>query len=220
MDPVLIGIGLYLLLRDKGGGSPTGHPGGPKVHAISTPNELLNRAIQPKAMAWAPYFQDVGEIPAVADALARWSGLESGGDPTIVSVLNERGLLQVGPQTMSEGGIDQQGWDALISPDTMPNTQAVIGAHYWRWLLSRAATHLAAPPPDTDPVGQVWFAYQYHQRPKDFTQWGQLPNNAAAAAAYLLGRGHLNNDQELVKRVTASNVVAWGLPDSPIPPMA
>lgn len=214
MDPVLLGLGLYFLLS-KGGGSS-----GRSVETASSPVSLINRATQTRAMAWAPYFQDVGEIPAVADALARWAGIESGGDPLAISSLNERGLLQVGPQTQSEGGITKQDWDALTDPDTMPNTQAVLAAHYWRWLLVRASAHLAAPPPDIDPVGQVWFAYQYHQRPKDFTQWGPLPNNAAQASAYLTARAHLNSDESLLKRVTASNVVAWGLPGAPIAPMA
>jgi len=214
MDPGFLVLGfLWLMSRNKG--ESRGH----SVETASSPSGLVNRATQSRAMAWAPYFQDVGEIPAVADALARWAGIESGGDPLAVSSLNERGLLQVGPQTIQEGGIDARDWDALIDPGTMPNTQAVLAAHYWRWLLLRAATHLAAPPPDVDPVGQVWFAYQYHQRPKDFTQWGQLPNNAAQASAYLLGRARLNSDANLLKRVTASNVVAWGLPDSPLAPM-
>jgi hypothetical protein len=218
IDPVLIGLGLAFLLSQKG--KNVGPPSGAGVReSISSPAEFINRATQPKAMAWSPYFVDVGEIPAVADALSRWAGIESSGDPLAISVLNERGLLQVGPQTISEGGISQSDWDALTSPDTLPNQQAVIASHYWRWLLKRAATHLAGLPPDNDPVGQVWFAYQYHQRPRDFTQWGPLPANAAQASAYLIGRGRLNNDMDLVKRVTASNVVAWGLPDSPLPPM-
>ena len=218
IDPILIGLGLAFLLSRKGKQSGDGS-GAHLRESISSPSEFVNRATQARAMAWSPYFIDVGEIPSVADALSRWSGIESGGDPLAISVLNERGLLQVGPQTMSEGGISQADWDALTNPDTLPNTQAVIASHYWRWLLTRAATHLPSLPPDNDPAGQVWFAYQYHQRPKDFTQWGQLPSNAAQASAYLMARGHLNNDAELIKRVTASNVVAWGLPDSPISPM-
>jgi hypothetical protein len=214
MDPV-IGLALFAFLLSRGKGSDSVK----SVETASSPSELVNRATQSRAMAWAPYFQDVGEIPSVADALARWSGIESGGDPEAISSLNERGLLQVGPQTMSEGGISQADWDALTARDTLPNTQAVLAAHYWRWLFSRAKAHLATAPSDNDPAGQVWFAYQYHQRPKDFTQWGPLPGNAAVASAYLMGRAHINNDQSLVKRVTASNVVAWGLPDNPLPPM-
>jgi hypothetical protein len=185
---------------------------------ISSPSQLVERATQSRAMAWSPYFIDVGESPAVADALARWAGLESGGDAAAISRLNERGLLQVGPQTMSEGGISQADWDELGSKDTLPNEQARIAAYYWRWLLVRAITHLDSPP--ISPTDQVWFAYQYHQRPKDFTQWGKLPSDAASASAYLLGRAHTNNDNELAKRTTASNVVAWGTPDGPIAPIA
>jgi hypothetical protein len=184
---------------------------------ISSPSQLVTRATQSRAMAWSPYFIDVGEIPAVADALSRWGGIESSGQPQ-TSRLNERGLLQVGPQTVSEGGMSQADWDALSDPDLLPNEQARISSQYWRWLYSRAATHLAQV--TIDPIDQVWFAYQYHQRPKDFTQWGPLPGNAAQASAYLLARAHTNNDTQLAKRTTASNVVAWGTPDGPIPPIA
>jgi hypothetical protein len=112
-------------------------------------------------------------------------------------------------------------WDDYARPGLMPNTVARISDGYATWLFHRAAAHL--PPAATAgmiPTDHVWFAYQYHQRPKDFTQWGMLPATAAAAAAYLLGRAHLNNDAQLEKRVTASNVVAWGTPDSPVAPMA
>lgn len=211
-DPVTLTL-LFLLLRGKGKSGS----GGTSKMKISSPAELLARATQREAMAWAPYFIDVGESPAVADALARWGGIESSGRPTI-SVIGERGLLQAGKQTVSEGGMSQADWDELGSRDIMPNEEARIGAHYWRWLLSRAAKHLGAMP--ADGTDSVWFAYQYHQRPKDFTQWGQLPSIAALASAYLLARAHTNDDLELVKRVTASNVVAWGTPDGPIPPIA
>lgn len=188
-----------------------GKSGTPKSH-IASPAELLQRATQPRAMAWVPYFVDVGESPAVADALARWAGIESGGDPRSVSVLNERGLLQVGAQTQSEGGISAADWAELVNPDTLPNTDARIASHYWRWLLSRAIKHLPVAP--LDGVDSVWFAYAYHQRPKDFTEWGTLPPNAASAAAYLLQ--HTGGNPQLAKRVAANNVVAFGTPTAPI----
>lgn len=187
---------------------------------IATPAELVSRATQHTAMAWSPFFVDVGELPAVADALSRWAGLESGGDATSESVLGERGLLQAGKQTVSEGGMPQEDWDIYDSPGTNPNQVAHISTAYATWLFNRAATHLTGDLSGMIPTDRVWFAYQYHQRPKDFTQWGPLPNNAAQASGYLLGRAHLNNDHNLEKRVTASNVVAWGTPDSPLTPMA
>jgi hypothetical protein len=208
-DPIVTAFLAILLSRKSKGGTTN--------VTISSPSQLVTRATQSRAMAWAPYFVDVGEIPAVADALARWGGIESSGEPQ-TSRLNERGLLQVGPQTVSEGGISQDDWDALADANLLPNEQVRISAHYWRWLFLRAASHLSSPP--TDPIDQVWFAYQYHQRPKDFTQWGPLPGNAAQASAYLLARAHTNNDAQLEKRTTASNVVAWGTPDGPIPPIA
>lgn len=209
-DPFVLAFLAILLMRKSKSGSTTNV-------TISSPSQLVTRATQSRAMAWAPYFVDVGEIPAVADALARWGGIESSGEPQ-TSRLDERGLLQVGPQTVSEGGMSQADWDALLDPNLLPNEQVRISSGYWRWLARRAASHLAQVP--ADPIDQVWFAYQYHQRPKDFTQWGQLPGNAAQASAYLLARAHTNNDLELAKRTTASNVVAWGTPDGPIPPIA
>lgn len=197
---------LALLLLGGKGGKRMG-----SKSSVSSPAELLSRATQPRAMAWAPYFVDVGETPAVSDALARWAGIESGGDPRAVSSLNERGLLQVGPQTQSEGGISADDWRELVNSDTLPNTDARIASHYWRWLLGRATKHLPSVP--MDGTNAVWFAYAYHQRPKDFTEWGTLPPNAAAASAYLLQ--HAAGNPQLTKRVTANNVVAFGTPDAP-----
>ena len=197
----------FLLLSGKGKGGKT------KAH-VSTPAELLQRATQPRAMAWAPYFLDVGETPAVADALARWSGIESGGDPHAVSSLNERGLLQVGPQTQSEGGISKADWNELTNPDTLPNEQARIASHYRNWLWSRAKRHLQFA--SSDPIDQIWFAYAYHQRPKDFTEWGPLPGQSAALASAFLAKQTVGN-QQLAKRLAANNIVAWGTPTAPIP---
>ena len=218
-DPVTLALLFLLLSKGKGGGGTSS--GGVKAHGAMSPNELVNRATQARAAAWVPYFQDVGETPAVADALSRWAGLESGGDSTIISVLNERGLLQVGPQTMSEGGITQQDWDEYTGRDTLPNEVARISSGYATWLFNRAITHMPTSVPALmSPTDKVWYAYLYHQRPKDFTQWGEIPGNAAQASGYLLGRAHLNNDDNLAKRVTACNVVAFGTPDSPTAPMA
>ena len=203
-DPAL--LLLLFLFGGKKGQQKT------KAH-ITTPAELLRNATQPRAMAWVPYFADVGETPAVADALARWTGIESGGDPRIVSSLGERGLLQVGKQTQSEGGITKRDWDELVSPDTMPNEDARIASNYWRWLLMRATKHLASPP--AEGTDSVWFAYAFHQWPKDFTEFGQLPSDAASASAFL--SRHATGNPKLAKRIAASNIVAWGTPDAPIP---
>lgn len=220
IDPLSLGFLAFLLSLGKKGGSKSesksSNHGSPGKAKISTPQELLSRATQPRAMAWAVYFQDVGEIPAIADALARWSGIESGGDPTIESTLGERGLLQVGKQTQAEGGISAQDWAELIDKSTVPNEHARIGAHYWHWLFTRAAKHLSNPPDDSHSIDQIWYAYHYHQRPKDFTQWGELPNSAPAASAFLMAKSRDKNDAQLAKRVTASNVVAFGTPDAPL----
>jgi hypothetical protein len=205
-DPITLVL-LFLFLKGKAGGSSS-------KAEISSPSHLLQRATQPEAMAWVPYFQDVGETPAVADGLARWTGLESGGDATIISSLGERGLLQVGTQTIKEGGITQADWDDLAKKDTLPNEHARIAAGYWRWLFLRAATHLDNPPNGSDQQSQLWYAYLYHQRPKDFTQWGTIPSKASDASSYLMARSKLNNDPALAKRVTAADIVAWGRPNT------
>jgi hypothetical protein len=200
--------GLLLLAAILFGGKKKGSS---KAH-IATPQELLRRATQPRAAAWAPYFVDVGESPAVADAMARWAGIESGGDPRIVSSIGERGLLQVGRHDLPEGGISQRDWDALIDPDTTPNTDARIASQYWRWLFERASKHLDHPP--TDALDQIWFAYLYHQRPKDFVEWGPLPGSAAAASAFLMN--HIAGNPQLAKRIAATNIVGFATPDAPI----
>jgi hypothetical protein len=150
-------------------------------------------------------------MPALADALSRWAGIESGGDASALSSLGERGLLQAGKQTVSEGGMSQADWDEYGQADGLPNTQASLSSKYAAWLFSRAAKHLDSPP--TDPIDEVWFAYQYHQRPKDFTQWGKLPSKASDASSYLTARGKANSDPNLIKRVNASDIVAWGRPN-------
>lgn len=218
LDPITIAVLAILFMGGKSA-APSDAKGLVSRDHVASPIELVTRATQARAMAWAPDFIDVGETPAVADALSRWAGLESGGDPTAVSRLGERGLLQAGTQTVGEGGMTQADWDDYAQAGQLPNQVARISVSYATWLFKRAASHLGPIPPNMDPTDMIWFAYQYHQRPKDFTQWGPLPANAAAASAYLLGRAHLNNDAALAKRVAASNVVAFGTPDAPIAPM-
>jgi hypothetical protein len=201
---------ILALLMLMGKGKDSGAGGKSKAH-IATSSELISRATQHRAMAWAPYFQDVGEIPSVSDALSRWAGIESGGDPRIVSTLGERGLLQVGVHTRAEGGISDADWADLVNSDTTPNTDARIASQYANWLFTRAAKHLSNPP--SDPTERVWFAYLYHQRPKDFTEWGHLPGSAPSAASAL--RLHFEGNPYLAKRVNAANIVAYGVPETP-----
>ncbi len=200
MDGGIIVLGLLFLLGKGGKGSAS---------KVSTPAELLKRATQASANAWVPYFLDVGEPPAIADALARLAGIESGGNATAVSSLGERGLLQVGTQTQSEGGITQKDWDALVSHDTLPNEHARIASNYAKWLFLRATKHLSQIP--TNGNDQIWYAYAYHQYPKDFTAWGQLPSDAASAAEFL--KKHASGNSQLAKRIAATNIVAFGIPD-------
>jgi hypothetical protein len=143
----------------------------------------------------------------LAGALARWAGIESSGNPTAVSSLGERGLMQAGPQSVDEGALSPDQWDALINPDTGPSTHAGIAMHYVDWLYGRAARYIKAPP--TGALDQLWYAKLYHQRPVDVRD-GKMHGPAIPMARELARRWA--RDPKAMHRLRAANVVAWGTP--------
>ena len=169
---------------------------------------LVKRANQERARAWTLAFTDGGGAPDVAAALARWIGIESSGDALNKSRLNERGLMQAGPQTVAEGGLTQQEWDALTNPATSKAAQAGLAVKYVAWLWSRAQRYIDAPP--TDDIDQIWYAKLYHQWPVDVRD-GELHGEALSMARELATRWA--SDAKRMHRLRAANVVAWGRPE-------
>jgi hypothetical protein len=215
------GAAVLVLLLLAGGGAafaatrkPSGVviPGKPTVTPSAAPPDpkadgaaLMKRANQKAAAGWASLFADSFASPLASAGLARWAGIESSGNPTAKSRLNERGLLQAGAQTVAEGGLTAEEFDALINPATSKQRHAAIAVKYADWLAQRASRHLAHPP--ADPVDLLWYAKLYHQRPVDVRD-GQLSGVALDDARRLATAWA--NDAKAMHRLRAANVVAWG----------
>lgn len=168
---------------------------------------LMKRANQDKATAWASIFIDHPVSPLEAGALARWSGIEASGNPLAHSKLDERGLMQAGPQSVAEHELTQAQWDAILDPLTSKSDQASIAIAYVNALAKKAATHLSHDP--ADPVDRTWYAKLYHQRPVDVRD-AHLTGDAHADARRLATEWA--NDAKAMHRLRAANVVAWGTP--------
>lgn len=221
---MILAVGLFLLgggaLLASGrvrAGTPTVKraPGADAYDDTATPDvdaqgdglALLARAEQKAASDWAVLFMDHPVSPLTAQALARWSGIESSGNARAVSSLDERGLLQAGPQTVSEGGMTQADWDRIVAPTTSNKENAGIMVRYADWLWKRAATHIADAP--KDPVDQIWYAKLYHQWPVDVRDGG-FHGPAIDMARELALRW--KDDAKRMHRLRAANVVAFGDP--------
>lgn len=183
--------------------------------------KLIARANQPTALAWVPIFHSahiqVKGHPEelsneLAQAYARWAGIESSGIPTKPSRLDERGLFQVGPKLGGPATVppppafEQSDWVALSDPDTTQEQHADMAIHYVDWLYGRALKYIADPP--TDPIDQTWYAKLYHQRPADLKD-GKLHGPAVPMARELAKRW--SNDAKAMHRLRAANVVAFGV---------
>ena len=167
--------------------------------------KLLARATQANANRWVTLFVDHPVSPLTAAALARWAGIESSGNATAHSRLDERGLMQAGASTVAEGGMSATDWSRLINSATTNKEQVALAVHYVNWLFERAAKYIAQAP--KDPVDQVWYAKLYHQRPVDVRD-GKMHGAAADMARELAERW--KGDAKAMHRLRAANVVAWG----------
>lgn len=202
-------VGLLLLVGGKkamaaarpGGKTSTAAPPSPEADAA----KLLERANQPNAHAWAVIFTDVPVSPLSAAALARWAGLESSGKATNRSRLDERGLMQAGPASVTDGELTQAEFDELISPATSKARHAQLAVKYVDALSNKAMTYVEHPP--KDPVELIWYAKLWHQRPVDVRDAG-LTGDAIADANMLALKWA--NDAKAMHRLRAANVVAWG----------
>lgn len=214
----ILALALLLLGRSKGGGSSSSSSSSAaaetKPAAADDGLKLVARADQASAKKWVPLFVQQDVPPGAADALARWAGIESSGNPLIPSKLDERGLLQVGPAMFKDLKADKiftdADWDKLISPATNSEEHARMAHQFANWLWKRAYRYIKNPP--TDYISALWYAKLYHQRPVDVRDGG-MHGPAALMARELADRW--KSDAKKMHRLRAANVVAWGTPEAP-----
>jgi hypothetical protein len=176
---------------------------------------LLARANQQAAEDWVTLFENEGAPADYAEALARWAGIESSGNPLAVSSQGERGLLQLTATTQKEGALTSTEWDALISPSTTRQQHAHMAMELANWLWHKADALSGGQAGDhvdpvTDPVSAVWYAKLYHQRPVDVRD-AHLHGDALTMARELAQAWA--GDAAKMHRLRAANVVAFGNPD-------
>lgn len=200
----LIGVVLLFLFGSKKA-SAAG-----KGNASTDGDDLVRRANQQAALDWVPLFENEGAPADYADALARWAGLESTGNPRAISTVGERGLFQLGAADQKEGALTDTEWAALIAKSTTNQQHAHMAMRQANWLWHRADPKLTDPPdPVTDPISGIWYAYLEQQRPVDVRD-GKLHGAALPMARELAVRWA--NDAGKMHRLRAANVVAFGVP--------
>lgn len=151
---------------------------------------LHKRANQKEAGAWAVTFADIPGhplSPLTAAALARWAGIESSGKATTRSRLDERGLMQAGPASVTDGELTPDEFAQLINPQTTRAQHAALAVKYVDALANKAMTYVANPP--KDPVDLLWYAKLWHQRPVDVRDAGIVGPDAEGKQV-LTATGH------------------------------
>jgi len=174
--------------------------------ALDDNAQLMTRATQPRAAAWAADFEAAGAGPALAAALSRWTGIESGGNPNSHSVLDERGLLQVGPRDHGPGkAVTDAEWEALLDPETPRATHADIALHAWQWYAKEAEKFVKGMPPE--PIDRIFYAKLRHQRPLDLKHWRM---HGPARLMSMSQEGKLRGQPKTLHRLHAANIIAFG----------
>lgn len=201
----------WVLLSRKGKGGSAGAPAGKESDGarIDDGIRLKARAGQGTASSWAPIFASQGVPAALADAYARWAGIESSGNPRAVSSVGERGLFQCTKTTaLKRHAYTQAEWDSMLSPATSNDTHAHLAMKLANWCWDQAKKHLTNAP--TDYISAVWYAKLYHQRPAD-VKGAKLHGPALFQSRELKTRWA--NDPKRLHRLRAANVVAFGVPE-------
>lgn len=179
--------------------------------AAAADSGLIGRANSPDARAWIGPLQFALNLPDdVAQAVARWFGIESGGhgagDPRGVSSQGERGLAQITrTSALTEGALTLDEWNALEDKKTSPDEQARINWKIIQWNYMRATKYIRVPPAH-DQIAQIWYAKLYHQRPIAVRD-GELTGEATADAFRL--EMEWAGDPVNLHYLHAANVVAW-----------
>lgn len=166
--------------------------------------KLVARANQDAALAWTDEFARAAR-PEVALAEARWTGIESSGDPHATSELGEYGLMQFPKDAVSQKILTQAEWNTLHDPATSADEHARLNARYVALLSTKASKHVKDFP--TDPVDRVWYAKLWHAYPKDVKE-GKLHGPARAMSRELMTRA----TGKKLHRVLAANIIAFGTP--------
>jgi hypothetical protein len=181
----------------------------PPARAAAEPDALLRRANQRQAQSWIPDLIQAGASPAEAEALARWIGIESSGNPLAVSRLGERGLLQIMRTTaLVDKVLTPAEWEAMASHATGRREHARIAWKQYQSHIRRALRWVANPPA---PGSTDWMFYgkMNHARPMDLKE-GKLHGPAAQMARDLAERWA--GSPERTRRVNAAAIVAFGRP--------
>lgn len=172
---------------------------------------LVSRANQEKARVWVERFMSIGAPVALAQAYARWAGIESSGNPLAKSRLGERGLFQISEQSALKEkppALTWSEWDAMARPDTPSEFHARIAMRIGDWLWARARRLVKNP--GLTPEDIVWYAKLYHQRPT-MVRNAKI-NGPARAAARMLAKKWANDPLKM-HYLRAANVVAFGRAD-------
>jgi hypothetical protein len=205
---LLLGLA-FLLLKGgkKAGGSATS-----SADAWADGDALLARAAQQPARDFIPLWVQLGEAQAVAEAYARWAGIESSGNPLAVSTLGERGLFQVGRPAfdaiVKTGALRPDDWDKMINPLTTREEHARIANMTANALEALALKHVINPPVGL--MDRIWYAKLYHQRPVAVRD--AHPHGDALPMARDL-KARWANDKTNSHYLRAANVVAFGSPE-------
>jgi len=90
---------------------------------------------------------------AAGAAAARWIGMESGGNPRVVSPLKERGLAQLAPVSIADLGFTNAEYEAMIDPKTSDDKHAEFAARViWMEIVkSTKSAGTPAPAPGWGP---------------------------------------------------------------------
>lgn len=170
-------------------------------------SKLIGRANQQRAKDWIPLLVKEGASAPLAEALSRWIGIESSGNPLALSPIGERGLLQSTKTTaLKDHLFTPAEWEMLQSPATTREQHAALALKQYRFHVSRARRWVANPPPEGD-LDWVFYAKMNHTRPLDLKQ-GAVHGPAAPMAADLAHRWAA--DPKALRRVNVASVVRFG----------
>jgi len=195
-----VALVVFLLIAADGGTS----------HAqTADDSDLLRRAVLPAARAWFNDFTSQGILAPVANALTRWAGIESSGNPLATSKLGERGLLQCG-EAVGKVVYSPTEWAALISPETTRSEHVRLAIKLFVWLSTQAAKYVSDWP--SEPLDRVFYAKMLHQWPADFHgAKSQHMHGPAIAMARELAARWQGSAPKSFHRLHAASVVAFGV---------
>jgi hypothetical protein len=219
MDSPILLLALLLLMNKKVSTSQQETPTDDKCHprhaekgpllASQQPSALLKRATSRRALEWVNDLRAHGASPAEAAGIARWIGIESGGNPTAESRIGERGLLQATRTTaLKDGLFTPAEWDALISPGTSRAEHARLALKQYRWHVERARKWVVNPPPVSDVASWLAYAKMHHSRPCDL-QFDRVHGPADKMIADLAAR-YQGKYPHRIKRLNVAAIVGYG----------